>query len=474
MFKKILNLILIFIFSVSFSSCRNKSSQKVLPKKQTVLKVWNLFDSSDVFKGQIEEYESMHPNIDIEYKTFSNLEEYEDLLINEIAEGKGPDIFALKNTWIEKHQGKIFPFPEGKTSQVLTPAIFDQTFFHIAYTDLVKDQKIYGLPLSIDTLALYYNKQIFRDNILSTDKPADNWEDIKKQVTMITKEDNSLEKFNLSGIALGRTDNINRFYDIFTTFLLQHNTKIFNNDYTSSIISQKQGIIKDTKKSYYPFLESLKLYTSFADPKYQNYSWNKYLTAKDTQNDKEVLPFLEGKTAMIAGFSYLYEDLLVKINKNSNFIKEKDIGIIEFPQISSFKETGKRDIKGVYFPLTVSRNSQDQIVAWDFLQFLTNKKSLQTYFEKTKKVSSRKDLVETQVLDPIYGVFAKQASFAKSFPDTKILPEKIFKDIFKDSIENTLKNKKTLNQITNETQSIFNCFLEKYQQIGTFNKNCLP
>ena len=78
--------------------------------------------------------------------------------------------------------------------------------------------------------------------------------------------------------------------------------------------------------------------------------------------------------------------------------------------------TDKRVTYSTYFAETVSRNSKYPRVAWDFLLELTKKKNLEYYFDKTHKPTSRRDMIEDQKKDPVYGVFASQIGYTESFP----------------------------------------------------------
>ena len=480
--KKILVLFVGIILSISLSSCRKKNEPVVeeaspLQKNEKIeLQVWNLYDDISVFKGQIQEYQSKNPHVKIKYRSFNNIKEYEKVLINSMAEGEGPDIFAIKNTWVNKHQKKMTPFPIGKTSYPLNADIFQETYFYVASQDLVRNDEIYAIPLFIDSLALYYNKQIFRDNVPRTDKPAETWDEIQKQVSQITKENNSIQRFVVSGGALGRADNILSGIDIFSALLLQNNLQMFSETTGKAIFSRQQGVVEDTRKAYFPFTEGLKFYTSFGKSNFKNYSWNTTMTSF-SQELQEIHPFLQNKVAMIFGYSDLYEKL-IDIRKEMKTtgkptIKASDIGIIAFPQVIAFSETGKRDALARYFPLSVSRSSDHSDYAWDFIQFLSSKESLTDYYEKTKKPSSRKDMVDDQMTEPIYGVFARQASYAKSLLGEKNITPEFFDAIFYSAIQDSLTQKKELSAISKKAEKRVNCRLEKQENIGTVDVNCL-
>ncbi len=447
--KKILSLLLLSSFILS--SCnivKNDNDKKATVSKEKMeITVWNLFDPSDVFKWQIQAYQSKYPNVKIKYKKFSNVEEYEQLLINEIAEGEWPDIFAINNNWIDKHIKKIQEFPIWKTTVPMNEQIFKDTFFYTAEQDLIRNNKIYWLPLYIDTLALYYNKSIFRNNIPNSDKPADTWDQIKKQTSMITKGNNSAERFSVAWMAMWRSDNITQFLGILYGIMLNHNVKLFDADLNKAVFSNKSAISPKLWRPYYPFLEALKTYTSFWNNKYKNYSWNKNITL-ESKKSKEINPFLRWKVWMIFGYSDLYKEL-IDLRRHMKklwdvVINENDIGVIEFPQILSFEETGTRTALAEYYPLTVSRNSKNPIASWDFIQYLTSRESLIDYNEKTNKPSSRKDLVEDQMIDPIYWVFARQASFSKSFPKIKLIDTNFLSKVISKAITESISNKITI------------------------------
>ncbi len=78
--------------------------------------------------------------------------------------------------------------------------------------------------------------------------------------------------------------------------------------------------------------------------------------------------------------------------------------------------TEKRDAYASYYAETVSRTSEYPDVAWDFLLFLSRKENLEFYNEETHRPTSRRDMIESQKQDPIYGVYAEQIGYAESFP----------------------------------------------------------
>ncbi|MBU1348980.1 hypothetical protein KJ781_02840, partial [Patescibacteria group bacterium] len=78
--------------------------------KRTTLTIWSVIDDVDVYQGIISDYRALHPYVTVSYRRF-RLEEYEDALLNALAEDRGPDIFLIHDTWISKYLPKIEPMP---------------------------------------------------------------------------------------------------------------------------------------------------------------------------------------------------------------------------------------------------------------------------------------------------------------------------------------------------------------------------
>ncbi|MBI2476917.1 extracellular solute-binding protein, partial [Candidatus Uhrbacteria bacterium] len=82
--------------------CRGGSKEAKQALEPVDLTVWRVFDDSDSFRGVIDAYKRVHPNVRINYKKL-RFDEYEDALIQALAEDRGPDIFVVHNTWMKKY-----------------------------------------------------------------------------------------------------------------------------------------------------------------------------------------------------------------------------------------------------------------------------------------------------------------------------------------------------------------------------------
>jgi len=436
------------------------------------LVVWNLFDPEDAFTGAIQQYQTNHPNVRIEYLQFNNLKEYENLLLNQLAEGTGPDVVALQNSWFLKYRKKLSPLPTGL--QQMSTDRFRQTFVGITADDLIlKDEsgkeQIYGVPLFVDTLALYYNSSHFRDYVPTATAPASTWLEITKQVQKLNHPDNSFERFLISGLAAGRADNLRNALPFLYLLFIQNKTQLFTENLQSVVLDTQQGLDPLTQESFYPALNALKFYTSFALPDYAHYAWNDLITRR-TPQELELGVFAKGRLAMMTGFSSDYEKIKESINqKKQGGVSSMNVSDIKITSIPQLTREG-RDAYAEYFPLAVSRNSTRKETAWDFVLFLSQRENAQNYFLKTHKPTARLDLVEEQSQDPIYGIFALQASFAKSLP---VLDSSAYQKIFTEAINSIIEGRQTPQDALRIARGKLQCVLDQFNNIpGKLGTDC--
>lgn len=440
-FKKItLALIPLLLLGSFLPGCikKKQTTGETTEAEEIELVYYRLFDDSDIFEPLIQEYEREHPNVTITYHKFTDPEDYLELIINELAEGEGPDLFSMHNTWFTQHRKKL----SYATTDLISVEDFETTFVDVAAQDLILPDetgtnRIYGLPLYVDTLALYYNEDHFEDAIPSRGKPASTWAELQEDVYKLTKADNSFERFEVAGIAMGRSDNILRAVDILYLLMIQFGAVFYDETYSEATFSEAQGA--SATGLYYPAAEALDFFTSFSLPSSKYYTWNAFLADNDS-GDQEIETFARGKVSMIIGYSYGYEQIVNKIAELEDEGKTAiDPGVVKVAEIPQVKDpetsTEKRDTYASYFAETVSRTSEHPQEAWEFLSYLVGKENLQHYHEETNRPTSRRDLIEEQSEEAIYGIFVDQIGFAESFP---MSDAEGYEDIFEGVIEAVL------------------------------------
>jgi ABC-type glycerol-3-phosphate transport system substrate-binding protein len=277
----------------------------------------------------------------------------------------------------------------------------------------------------------------------------------------MTWEDNSFERFGLAGIALGRADNIARAPEVLLLMMLQNGIKLHDGGGSTAVFaSQKVPEGRSNAKQVWEF------FASFGNPEYRNYTWNENITRNNPA--KEVYAFARGKVAMIAGYSYLYEDIerqIAKIKKreNGSTIKMADVGVVTIPQVGASEE---KKTWASYFPYAVSANSEHQREAWEFLLYLTEEGNLREYHRQTKRPTPIKSLVEEQTVEAIYGVFARQAEWADSY---RIWNEGRYFEVLRGAVTKINSGRATVADALREAEGKINQYLEEQRTVKQLN-----
>ncbi|MCC6643750.1 hypothetical protein IT411_03295, partial [Candidatus Peregrinibacteria bacterium] len=135
--KRFISLLMLMVLTIGvLSGCLKKDRNTTTTTQkpgQIELVYYKLFDEEDVIKPLIQQYQSLHPNVQIKYKKFTEPDEYYQLLLNELAEGQGPDIFSVPNYWLLRNSKKITPLPP----EAFGPQDFEDTFVSVATKDAV-------------------------------------------------------------------------------------------------------------------------------------------------------------------------------------------------------------------------------------------------------------------------------------------------------------------------------------------------
>lgn len=440
MIKKISAFFLAIIFLISFSGCGCKSSQNSSPSME--LEIWGPIDDSFTYKDMAETYHKIYPNIkDIKYRKFSP-DTYKKELLDALASGNGPDIFLIHNTWLPSFQDKILPAP----AEVLNEQRFKSNFVDVVANDFFDQNKIWASPLSVDSLALYYNKDLFNEAGISS--PPKDWNEFAKDTQLLTKFSSSREVIQ-SGAALGTVYNINRSTDVLNMLMIQSGTQKGND----GVLNLKTSKVT-SGDNYLPSVDALNFYTQFSQATSQYYSWNPRL-------HYSIDAFSEGTLAMMFNYSWHIATIKDKSPK-LNF------AVASVPQFSGNSPSNFANYWGFAvaknkIPATGVTNDQRMTEAWRFIDFLTTKPTEQftssggtlgggavdpnydpakIYLDKTRKPAARRDLIETQKTDAELGVFAKDNLIAKSWKE--IEPESI-ENIFAEMIDQVNKGQATTN-----------------------------
>lgn len=397
-----------------------------LTDEPITLEYWRLFEESSSLDQFIENYQDEHPNINIEVKNIDfkpgeTVYDYQQDLIKLIADGAGPDMFMIHNSWLPYHINQISPMPRG----FMEVKEFKDQFPEVVINDFTKDDRIYGVPYSIDNLMLYYNTDIFGTERLQPPKTLQELVDI---IPKLTKKDGA-GRILRSAIALGAdTASIPRAADILTTFMMQYGAEMTSADNKTATFNLPAP---NSNPPYFAGQEALKFYAQFATPS----ATDTYTYTDGTNNlGERLLPvdlqaFMEGKTAMFIGNSYHVENIRRFASSRFHF------DTAPLPQLRLQDPV----VLASYWGETVSKNSKHPNEAWDFIKYMSKKQNLGYYSRETETVPSNKDLLENNSGRRYYGPIAKQASYSQSWyrqntPEIENIFSKMINDVVKNGV----------------------------------------
>lgn len=359
-------LIFFFIFKLIFGN------KKVTP---VTLTYWGLWEEEQVFHPLIEEYKKRNPNVSISYQKMDPVN-YREKLIVRSKNNQGPDIFRFHNTWLPQLKEVVAPLP----SSIMSNSEFEKTFYKIHQKDLKVGNYYYGLPLEIDGLVLVYNEDLFKK--AGIEKVPVTWEDITEILPRLTVKDANGNLIT-AGIAIGTTNNLEHFSDIFALFLVQNGASLKNLDQPEAA-------------------EALEVFRKFAE-KPDNF-W-------DETMPNSINAFIQEKVAMIIVPSW--EILVIKAAN-----PEINLKVVPVPSIPGSTPVSIAN----YWAEGVNKFSRHQLEAWKFLRFLVEKENLTKLYEIQSKIRlfgepySRVDLANLLTSNEYLKPVISQADYYVSIP----------------------------------------------------------
>ncbi|MCW1929870.1 MAG: extracellular solute-binding protein [Candidatus Kerfeldbacteria bacterium] len=408
------------------------------------LVIWQMSDPEEAFKSTMDAYTAIYPNVSFEYKTFTP-EEYEVALLNAWAKGEGPDIFETPNWRLGKYREFIAPMPEqasfviaqskktlGKTTTTLSqrtvifPTISQlrERFVDVVTDDIVYDEEVYGVPFSVDTLALYYNRDVMARGQVAVAPTT--WNELVAAVSAIRKIDTD-KRIVLPAAALGTADNLPYYFDILSLLMIQGGTTLSVNNRMTMSSGDERSL---------PAIEALDFFTKFSNPKWQVYTWN-------DQQPNALEAFTQDALAFYFGY---YSDLqtIQERAPNLNFYYTK------VPQTDLDNPINYAN----YMIESVHVNSKHVNQAWDFIDFMSTQEQVINYLTVTKKVPALRSLVAQTQTDPVIGIFAQQALTAQSWyhgvrPDTA---QTVFGDMIRAAQEGIIPLKEVVTTTNSQLQ----------------------
>lgn len=394
-------------------------------KDQVVeLTLWG--DSSDevTLRPLIEGYKSLRPNVKITFVRQTNIN-YLTRLQTQLRANKGPDIFPIYSSWVPMMIEDLASAP----SNLVTLTEISQTYYPVVREGVVIKDKIYGLPVEIDGLGLYYNEEILEAANVA---PAKSWSEFIEGSKEVTVK-NTQGVIQTSGAALGSVENVDFWPELIALLFLQQPLA----DLSSPASSQGA--------------EVLAFFTSFViDPK--NKTWDTTLPASSQMFQNGNLAYYFGPLRKSAEFAAASPSLKFKV--------------VPLPQLP-----GKNIALGHFQALGVSKRSARQKEAWEFIKYLTSASSLESINQTRASLNlahrayPRVEMKDKQLADPVVGAYVAQGPIYKSWflnsgPSQVGVNEEMIK-LYSEAITGVLRGSEPLASLQGISQGV-KLVLNKY------------
>lgn len=392
------------ILLLTGASC---GGQNLVAPGPVVLKVWRSEDSQEDFSAAMQAYTAQYPHVSFEYRVFAP-DEYEQALLSAWARGEGPDVFSIPNIEVGKYKQYTTPMPAtvalnraytkksfGRTQTVveqvnttlLAPSQLRDRYAQVVSSDVLIDNQIYALPLAVDTMVVYYNRDLLSKAQIAV--PPTTWEQFRNAVQTITKRSDDNQTILQSATSLGTAANVPYFFDIISAIMMQNGTQMVTPSGAVAFSQEVNGNLRGA--------ETVDFYTKFATPDFATYTWT------DKEPDGRSA-FIDGRTAFFFGYSR-DKKIIEQQAPNLNF------SFASLPQI----DPNNRVDYASYSVEAVHLGSQNPEHAWNFIHSFATSDQSAVFATATGRVPARLSDIGQLQEDPDRGIFVKSALTARSW-----------------------------------------------------------
>ncbi len=391
--KKIFSLVILLSFLVTTGlGCRGLSQEQQAAIKPVVVEYWTVFNDVEQLRKMATAYKQVRPYVTVNIRQV-RYEEFDTLFVNALADDVQPDVVSMHTRWLHKYANRLSPMPakvdvtnitvQGEyrketivTQEQLTmptPRTISTNFVKTVPGDVTVDGSVYGLPLSVDTMAIYYNKDLLDKAGVAL--PPTTWTELLDIVKKVTKVDAD-GKIIQSGIPLGTGKNIDNAADILALLMLQNGVQVTK----GQAVTFADGLSENPET--HPAREALRFYTDFARATKEAYTWNETL-------GNAVDAFVSNRTVFYIGYSYDYARIKARA-------PQMNLEVIPLPQLNPSAPVNIAN----YWIESVVKKSKNQNEAWDFVRFLTTPENIQLYTNATNRPTPLRSQIQAQAEKP--------------------------------------------------------------------------
>lgn len=315
------------------------------------------------------------------------LSQFDEKFVNELAEGRAPDLVLISHEQLLKQKSKLLPIPFDSYSE----RDFKDNFIDGAEIYL-SSGGIMGIPVAVDPLVMYWNRTLFSN--ASVTRPPVFWGEFTDGLAAKLTQKNSDLSIAQSAVAIGEYGNVKNAKEILSALFMQAGTPITDviDGDIESVLSANFGF------STVPAVSALDFYTQFANPSKTTYTWSRSMQASDGA-------FLGGDVAVYFGKASEIFGIRDR-NPNLNF----DVAAV--PQSRTNSE---RITYGEMYALSIPQMSDNKGGAFQVAQILSGPDGAQAISNVIGIPPVRRDLLSVPQTDAFRSVFHNSAIWSQAF-----------------------------------------------------------
>lgn len=383
--KKIISMmavlmLLLFSAGTAFAGGQQEKGEKAKDEKTTgdaeqaeptTLEVWHYFADSEGMKWITEEFNSTHSDIKVNNR-YIHFSELENQITKALMSEDTPDVVIVDGVTIAKwaENGAFAPI----TDRAREWGEKDN-FYQGAWETGMYNGELYSLPQNINTLAMFYNKDLFEEAGVSG--PPETWAEMKTAAKKISALGDKTY-----GLTFTATKDESGTFQ-FAPFVWQAGADFLN---------------IDTEEGY----AALGLWQDMVENGYASKS------VMNTAQYEMAIQFASGNHGMMVNGPWA----LSAFAEDAKF----DYGAFTMPVKEGVGEPAS--VLGGE-NIAIMKGSEKKDAAWEFVKFFEKPSVIEEWCKKENRIPARKDVVAdnpTWSDDEIMQVFSEQLKYAKGRP----------------------------------------------------------
>lgn len=350
----------------------------------------------------IEQFNAQNPDVVVRQETFP-FDSYQQSVAAAISAGQGPDVVQLFYGYVAAWQraGYVEPLP-----QEYLPNEWIEEYFVPMVGSVKIGDSYYGLPTAVRSLALFYNKDLFREVGLDPDQPPTTWDEFVEVAKALTIKRGPL--YQRVGYGFGGQDH----HLIRTVLMNQLGTSPYSADNTQVLYGNEIGE------------QALRIWTDW-----------------QLVDEIGIIEFIPGTSGYREGFINQQNIAMMidgsfaigQVQSGAQF----EWGVAELPTF----DNGVKSNYGSFWMNGVTPRAYESPekleAAARFIKFVTSPEAMRLWLDVVGELPAARELIaDTELLsDPIYGPFIAGLEYAEA---TQFVDELAQRDVMLDAYNRVL------------------------------------